>query len=309
MKRECFVYSDKDEKSLDTVHPHQGSNRSINLGAQKKGMAIVRKLLEKKGFEAVSSHLGDKYSLYLSDAGGQVEFQELLPLLVNGTAIFIFVFPLHRDLDTPYKVNYRKEVRGQIQFSNCYTSSITIRESLVQTLASIDAMEGSINSSLTKHKPYVIIVGTHKDRLVEEVASSLPETASDEAKKEAVDKRIRKINDNISSLLKEHSYEGLVIPADMNEVVFTVDNTCDDFKKIRSSILHKVKSDEFSILFPLSYLLACLELQTYKAPFIKRSEFLEAVSQYGLKEMDIDHCLRFLHDRVGVCCGFFLLGI
>ncbi len=89
-----------------------------------------------------------------------------------------------------------------------------------------------------------------------------------------------------------------------------MDNTCkddDDFKKIRSSIFHKVKSDEFSILFPLSYLLACLELQTYSRPFIRRSEFLKAVSQYGLKEMDIDHCLRFLHDRVGVL-RFFPFG-
>ncbi len=327
MGGEFFVVikdSDHDEKNPGIVHPLQGShrsmnlgaqripglNRSMNLGAQKKPMALIRKLLKKRGFEAVRSHLGDKFSLYLSDTGGQLEFQELLPLLVNGTAIFIFVFPLHRDLDTPYKVNYRKEVGGQIQVSNCYTSSITIRESLVQTLASIDAMEGFIDSSLPKHKPYVIIVGTHKDRLVEEVASSLPETASDEVKKEAVDERMRKINDNISSLLKEHSYEGLVIPADKKEVVFTVDNTCkddDDFKKIRSSIFHKVKSEEFSILFPLSYLLACLELQTFSRPFISRSEFLKAVSQYGLKEMDIDHCLRFLHDRVGVL-RFFPFG-
>ena len=188
MGGECFVVikdSDKGEKSPGIVHPLHRSNCLMNLvaqrspaprnrgsnhlGAQRKNMALIRKLLEKKEFEAVHSHLGDKFSLYLSDTGGQVEFQELLPLLVNGTAIFIFVFPLHRDLDTPYKVNYRKEVGGQIQFSNCYTSSITIRESLVQTLASIDAMEGSIDSSLPKHKPYVIIVGTHKDRLVEEV--------------------------------------------------------------------------------------------------------------------------------------------
>ncbi len=316
MGREYYVVA----KSPDIVQPHRGSNRSINLGVgekdgsdclmslggKRKRMALIRKLLKKKGFEAVRSHFGNKFSLYLSDTGGQLEFQELLPLLVNGTAIFIFVFPLNVDLGTPYKVNYRKEVG----VSNCYTSSITIEESLVQTLARIDAMEGSIDSSLPKHKPYVIIVGTHKDRLIEEVASSLPETASDEEKKEAVDVRIGKINKNINLLLEKHSYEELVILADKNEVVFTVDNTCkddDDFKKIRSSIFHKVKSEEFSILFPLSYLLACLELQTYSRPFIRRSDFLEAVSQYGLKETDIDHCLRFLHDRVGVL-RFFPFG-
>ncbi len=31
------------------------------------------------------------------------------------------------------------------------------------------------------------------------------------------------------------------------------------------------------------------------------------MSQYGLKEMDLDHCLRFLHDRVGVL-RFFPFG-
>ncbi len=224
--------------------------------------------------------------------GGQIEFQELLPLLVAGLAIFVFLFPLHMDLDARVTVCYRKKVEDVVEHSNVYTSSLTIRESFLQTLASIDSMEATVDPSIAKHNPYVFVVGTHKDILVKELGE------------DGASRKIAEIDGKMKMLIKEHQYGDLVVYADKakDEVLFAVDNTSENdvFLKIRqriTSLLHS--GNEFSIQFPLSYLLASLHLQESDKPFIKRSDFAKDVLQYGIKEEDVDHLLQFLHTRIG----------
>ena len=225
-------------------------------------------------------------------AGGQIEFQELIPLLVAGRAIFVFLYPLNVDLEVPVTVSYRKIVGGEVEHCNVYTSSLTIRESFLQTLASIDSLEDSGNPSIAKHNPYVFVVGTHKDCLVKELGE-------DEA-----DRKITEIDSQMKVLIKEHKYGDLVVYADKakDEVTFAVDNTCENevFQRIRSRVMELIHSgNEFRIRFPLSYLLASLHLQDSSKPFIKRSDFARDVLQYGIEEEDIDHLLQFLHTRIG----------
>ena len=209
-----------------------------------------------------------------------------------GRAIFVFLFPLNVDLDESITVSYRKIVGGEVEHSNVYTSSLTIRESFLQTLASIDSMEGSGNPSIAKHNPYVFVVGTHKDCLVKELG------------KDKADKKIAEIDGQVKVLIEEHKYGDLVVYADKakNEVIFAVDNTCENeiFQKIRSRVMELIHSgSQFRIQFPLSYLLASLHLQDSSKPFIKRSDFAKDVLQYGIEEEDIDHLLQFLHTRIG----------
>ena len=55
---------------------------------------------------------------------------------------------------------------------------------------------------------------------------------------------------------------------DIGQVMFTVDNTSEgdeDFKSIRSKVHSLITGrEEFSIEYPISYLLFCLELQNLK---------------------------------------------
>ena len=240
-------------------------------------------------------YLNNKCSLYLSDTGGQLEFQELLPLLVAGRAIFVFVFPLNLSLDKPVRVSYRKNKAkgGGVKHCNVYTSSLTIKDSFLQTLASIDSMEAFVDPSIAKHNPYVFVVGTHKDRLVEAMGSE-----------EKADQRISEIDSQLKALIQEHKYEDLVVYADRSEsrIIFPVDNTHDGevFIEIRARVMELIhSSDEFRIEFPLSYLLASLDLEASQQPFIKRREFARDVLKYGIESKDIDHLLQFLHSRIG----------
>ncbi len=308
---QCFILEQVPEDPLDSEATsgspkppktsHFKSQATRKVGARRKVkakwspgdvMATILKLLRERGFSAIRPFLEKKTSLYLSDTGGQIEFQELLPLLVAGRAIFVFIFPLNVDLDARVIVSYRKKVGGQVEHSNVYESSLTIRESFLQTLASIDSMESSPNLSVAKHNPYVFVVGTHKDCLVKELGEG------------EADKKIAEISGKMKGLIEEHKYEKLVVYADKakDQVFFAVDNTCqnDTFLKIRSSIMELVHPrDEFRIQFPLSYLLASLHLQNSSKPFIKRSDFAKDVLLYGIEEEDIDHLLQFLDTRIG----------
>lgn len=104
------------------------------------------------------------------------------------------------------------------------------------------------------HKPLVFIVGTHKDQLGP-----------------SAHEKIAQLNDRIDSLMRNSGFQDLVQYADAakGQVMFTVDNTSEsdeDFKIIRSRVHSLVTGrKEFTIEYPISYLLFCLELQNLKA--------------------------------------------
>ena len=70
---------------------------------------IIKVALRKKGktgIEVLQQHFQKTWSLYLTNTGGQMEFQEVLLLLVSGPSMFFFTFRLDRDLNERYKIEY-----------------------------------------------------------------------------------------------------------------------------------------------------------------------------------------------------------
>ena len=113
-------------------------------------------------YRSTLNHRGP-YS-YLTNTGGQIEFQEHLPLLVCGPSIFFVTFPLHHDLDKPYDVRYEYP-DGRVE---TYKSPGTLLQELLQTLATISASHftsGQRRDSKARTKPKVFFIGTHKDCL------------------------------------------------------------------------------------------------------------------------------------------------
>ncbi len=49
---------------------------------------IFKQAVKLRGMDALREHLESSWSLYLTNTGGQIEFQEHLPLLVCGPSIF-----------------------------------------------------------------------------------------------------------------------------------------------------------------------------------------------------------------------------
>ena len=86
--------------------------------------------------------------------------------------------------------------------------------------------------------------------------------------------------------------------------MFTVDNGSDneeDFKLIRSTVNNFIRGrEEFSIDYPIRYLLFCLELQNWNRKVLSFDECKVMAANYGIEEGQLSHLLQFLHLRIGV---------
>ena len=227
-------------------------------------------------------------SLYLRDTGGQVEFQEMISLLIFGPSIFLFVFRADLDFQSKFSIEYRA---SKSESTNCYTSSITTEEALLQCLASVYAMDtrGDLEAGVKTHKPLVFIIGTHKDKLGP-----------------SADEKIAKLNQHLDSLIVKSGFQDLVQYADAGkgQVMFTVDNTSEsdeDFKAIRSKVHNLISGrEEFTIVYPIAYLLFCLELQNLKRSILTLDECKAMAAKFGIEGDQVSHLLKFLHLRIGV---------
>ena len=90
------------KKVASPLPPEKQAVAVIAMSAEK-----VTSIIEKYGFETFRSYLQKTFSLYLRDTGGQVEFQEMLPLLISGPSIFFFVFRVDLDFQSKFTVEYR----------------------------------------------------------------------------------------------------------------------------------------------------------------------------------------------------------
>ena len=269
---------DESESPKATIH-----------AAKPKASKIVRRAIKKfGGYKKFKRFLKKSFSLYLRDTGGQVEFQEIMPLLIFGPSIVFFVFRLDLDFKKKFEVKYRKSADESL---NCYISSITTEEAFLQCLATVDAMDMSGEASVKTHEPLVFIIGTHRDKLGA-----------------SADKKIAELNEHLSSLIKNSGFQHLVQYADRRKghvrVMFTVDNTSEseeDFNLIRSKVsimIHDRK--KFTIEYPIRYLLFCLELQNLKRSVLSLDECKVMAAKYGIEEDQLVHLLQFLHLRIGV---------
>ena len=147
-------------------------------------IAITKEVLQHNDINKVQPLVDQNFTIYFRDCGGQPEFHEVLPALVSQSTSFFLVFNLSEHLDTKYKVTY-KTSNGEV--SDPYVSIFTVKEALLQCLASIRSI-GSYSKPQTNWPKLlfmwlwkkltqlwkknvkaivskVIIIGTHKDLL------------------------------------------------------------------------------------------------------------------------------------------------
>ena len=148
---------------------------------------------------------------------------------------------------------------------------------------------GDLAASVKTHKPLVFIIGTHKDKLGP-----------------SSDQKIAKINQHLNSLIVKSGFRDLVQYADAGKghLMFAVDNTSEsdeDFKAIRSKVHCLISGrKEFTIEYPIVYLLFCLELQNLKRSILTLDECKDMAAKYGIEGDQVSHLLQFLHLRIGV---------
>ena len=144
----CVVYTGQEKVASNS---HMRSDEPLEM---------VRHAAELHRMDALCEHFESSWMLYLTNTGGQTEFQELLPVLVCGPSVFFITFPLNQKLNDRYTIRYDGCHESE---SYDYESSGTLIEEILQTLATIDALDRC--RSYNKGALKLFFVGTHKDKL------------------------------------------------------------------------------------------------------------------------------------------------
>ena len=278
---------DQPSQIQDRVSQAQDQNSSIkdtNLVESTRIAGYITELLDGISFE----NLKKSSSIYIWDTGGQLEFQEILSILLSGPSIVIFVLKTNCPMNERPTIDYRKNNR----VINSY-KTITPNEALLQTLASIDAMQKQdVNTKVPDCQ--VLIVGTHIDCL--------------KGNEEEKQKEISCINEGLDKLLCDHGFASLVKynSTAKKAVMYTVNNESQidtEFQCLRETItdiLNKVSL--FNIRYRIKDLLFCLNLNKKgQKTVLGYDEFVTMAKEFGIHNDDeIENLLNFLHNKVGV---------
>ena len=288
------------------------SSRSISEYEGKEGLCtpadvkpedIFKRALNLRGMDALRQHLESSWSLYLTNTGGQIEFQEHLPLLVSGPSIFFVTFPLHFDLKECYYVRYVYP-DGQVA---TYKSPTSLLEELLQMLATINTstfVSDQQRYSETGIKPKIFFVGTYKDFLPAESAERIIQE-----KDKLLQKYIRQ-----TSLFDHGSVQFAEPP---RQLIFTVNNLSKDneqFQKIRLAVQKTVEKNihDFTVECPSSWLVLSLILRAkHKSDqILSFDKCFNIAQECGITDHEeLNQALSFIHSRLGLVQYYNIEGL
>ena len=257
----------------------------------KSPMEIFKEALKSKGLEGLKKQLLKSWSLYLTNTGGQMEFQELLPLLVSGPSIFFITFQLHKDLNQHFSVEYELPSG---ESSKSYQSSLSILESILQTLSSISAMGTYVYKDLQRKvvplRPKVFIIGTHKDLLNKKTA--------------AID--IKSIDQHLQAVIKptSHYREGIIQFASESQMIFAVNNhdpDDSDFKRIRTAVEKVVETGDYRMRSPAHWMIYSLVVRQLQNRIESYDECFAIAKECGIRDTnEFNEALHFIHTKMGL---------
>ena len=266
----------------------------------KPPMEIFKEALKNKGLWGLQQHLENHCSLYLSNTGGQMEFQELLPLVVSGPSLIFVTFRLDRDLNQQYEIEYEIIVQAN-GFSKPkifkYTSSATPLETILQTLATYDTTctfdYSQQQREIVALTYKVFIIGTHRDILERSMDCD-----------EKVASKISKIDKEIYEAVQDATYFRNIEFATRNRLIFTVNNFSEsdsDFHLIRSSAQQVIDRGDFRISTPSHWLIYSLVLRQLKSRIESYENCFRIARDCGITS-DEEHreALHFIHTKMGV---------
>ena len=277
--------------AVDIVPPsadieHTPQEESIT--ASSDPMEILGFALQKS---AIIKHQGRilQFTLYISDAGGQPEFQESLPALVSGPSVYFLTFPLHKGLNEKIPVEYQHPSgRSIIPFE----ASCTTKEILLSSLASIASTRSYIKLEDGKPvTPKVLFIATHKDKLLSE-------------------QDLQKIDQELQDIVRQSTIaKEMIVFCSEKQMVFALDNTSDDDKDIQQvrNAVERLgsQSDDYKIRTPHTWMLFAVTLRHVPGRVLSIEDCMQVANECGIKDRgELDDALWFLHHNIGIVRHF-----
>ena len=274
-----------DQGSPEASRGDEKSGATATIPGLKLPDELFREAFRSSQKDTIQALLEGSFTIYLTDTGGQPEFQELLAALIAGPSVFFLVFNLSSSLNGKYTVEY---VRPGSK-SRPYVSGFTMKEVLLQSLASIACTCSHVrqgHDEMTPIAPKVVLVGTHKD-----VAS--PE-------------QIEAIQKELKDTLEDTDYhrQNMIVYASRDEPVVTVDNLDPEGKdicKVRAIIERIAEDPAFKFSMPLPMLVLSLILRGLRNQVLSYQQCRSIADECGIKTpQELNAALWFLHTKLGV---------
>ena len=267
-----------------STQPHLPSPSSTNTVDLKSSVDFCQNAIRKNPRYAARASQERGWMIYLTDTGGQIEFQELLPLLVSGPSVFFLVFRLDHDLNKRFMVEY---VRSTGATSEPYQSNFTVKEALLQSLASIASMGTYVSRrEQAPLRSKVFFVGTHKDKVSQ--------------------KRINRIDHNLQQLVRSTGLyrEGMIQFASESRMLLAVNNLSSDnsdAQLIRAAVERVGSQGDFKIRAPPSWMIFSLTIRQHNERVLSYEQCFEVARQCGIEtQEELNEVLWFLHTKVGL---------
>jgi len=249
---------------------------------------------------ATKKRLEDQCTIYFTDTGGQLEFQEVLPAIISGPSIFLLVFNLEhaeKGLDKEFPAVYKKS-DGTVYEPPPGISNFTVRDLILHILASI---QGTSRYEFPKDgenkviEPKVLLVGTHSDCVTDPSV-------------------LNQIEYDVQKLLKDTQYyrKGMLqVPCRKppnEKFVYMVNNKSSKDpvfqeirKKVRSIIFDESGHSDYKEDIAARRLGFDLMLRWPGKPkILTYQQCLVMAKDCDIEEKDVKQVLKFLHRRFGI---------
>lgn len=222
----------------------------------------------------------DPWTLYISDVGGQLEFQELIPALTNGPSLHFLVVAANIGLNNRCPVVYHCKSGS----TKPYDSNHTLKENVLQQLATI------MSTGKKGLEPKIVFFLTFTDKVTPQKLSQI-----DQELMQAV-----KCTDAFTS--------GAIELADVGLLCHAIDNTnpsAEDLLRIRRSVERIGKREgvgsTYKVLTPCSWLQFGIALRLTNSPVLKYDDCVKIGHQCNIfSTEELNDALRFLHYKVGL---------
>ena len=230
-------------------------------------------------------------TLYLMDTGGQPEFHEIMPLILNGPALHMIFFNLAFNLDDAISIQFCRQDGTDSRIT--YNSSYTGKQMIFQLLSSLYYLSKGISLD---SEPAAVLIATHLDQLKNQEGQG--------------ENKIQEVNDTLRGLFSNvefHDQAFLTYPKkNANSTIFIpVNNYSGDEEEIKhlQEFLGYVIQKRFKpVELPSSWLFFHLILRHHyenSTGVCTLAECQALAKGCGLDENDVPEVLRYVHRHLG----------
>lgn len=250
-------------------------------------MDMIREVLSKEQIHSIEE-IEHSVTLYLMDTGGQPEFQDILPLILQGPALHLVIFNASLGLDKPVIVKFAKcgEERA------AYESAFTNREMIHQILSSLHFISERMPQRSQDEKPSkdhrstAVLIGTHMDVV--------------RAGKETVDDVSKNLEKSFTGCRFQKN-QFLSIPEE-SSVFLPVDNMNGkdaDLASLRNFLKQQIGDHFHPVELPAPWLFLHLALRKKCQGVISLEQCKDLAQRCGIARDDVTKILGYIHTHIG----------